>query len=152
MTCFQKWKNKTQFAPFQFEGHCPLAKGKLLKHPTIVEVASRVEATPAQVLIAWSLQHGVITIPKSTKCDRVKENALAVNIRWSKRCFPFFSFVWTIEATPTMYWLVSLKFWKLQRRQPEKLGMVGPGPLWQGVNEMSFKQCHDFMYLVITKY
>ena len=96
-------KTKRSLLQFQFEGHCPLAKGKLLKHPTIVEVASRVEATPAQVLIAWSLQHGAITIPKSTKCDRVKENALAVNIRWSKRSFPFFPFVWTIEATLTKY-------------------------------------------------
>ena len=129
-------KTKRSLLQFQFEGHCPLAKGKLLKHPTIVEVASRVEATPAQVLIAWSLQHGVITIPKSTKCDRVKENALAVNIRWSKRCFPFFSFVWTIEAALTLYCLVSLKFWKQQGRQPEKLGMIGPGPLRQGVNEV----------------
>ena len=43
-------------------------------------MASRLQQSPAQVLIAWSLQHGVVTIPKSTKAERVAENARAVDI------------------------------------------------------------------------
>ena len=39
-----------------------------------MEIARRLGKTPAQVLIRWSLQNGVITIPKSTKKARVKEN------------------------------------------------------------------------------
>ena len=40
----------------------------------MVKIARRLGKTPAQVLIRWSLQNGVITIPKSTKKARVKEN------------------------------------------------------------------------------
>ena len=42
--------------------------------PPVVEIARRLGKTPAQVLIRWSLQSGVMTIPKSTKKERVKEN------------------------------------------------------------------------------
>ena len=62
------------------QGHCPLAKGKLLSDPRVLRVASRVNATPAQVLIGWSLQNNVVTIPKSTKADRVAENAGSVDV------------------------------------------------------------------------
>ena len=56
------------------QGYCPLAKGAILDKPPVVEVARRLGKTPAQVLIRWSLQNGVMTIPKSTKKARVKEN------------------------------------------------------------------------------
>ena len=42
--------------------------------PPVVEIARRLGKTPAQVLIRWSLQSGVMTIPKSTKKARVMEN------------------------------------------------------------------------------
>ncbi|XP_023216270.1 uncharacterized oxidoreductase ZK1290.5-like [Centruroides sculpturatus] len=60
----------------QFEGYCPLGKGKLLKEKPIIEVAKHCNRTPAQVLIRWSIQNEVITIPKSTKIERVKENSM----------------------------------------------------------------------------
>ena len=55
----------------------------MLNDPTVLDIASRYDVggcTPAQVLIAWSLQNGVVTIPKSTKMERVTENAEAVGI------------------------------------------------------------------------
>ena len=42
--------------------------------PPVVEIARRLGKTPAQVLIRWSLQSGGMTIPKSTKKARVREN------------------------------------------------------------------------------
>ncbi len=38
-------------------------------------VASQVGRTPAQVLLRWCLQRGLIVITKSTHRDRIAENA-----------------------------------------------------------------------------
>ncbi|KAG9409242.1 hypothetical protein AC1031_019492 [Aphanomyces cochlioides] len=62
-------------AGIAFQGYCPLAKGQLLDHPTVIEMAQRYPgSTPAQLCIRWNLQHGYICIPKSTKIHRVVEN------------------------------------------------------------------------------
>ena len=37
--------------------------------------ASRVGRTPAQVLLRWCLQRGLVVITKSTHRDRIEENA-----------------------------------------------------------------------------
>lgn len=57
------------------EAYSPLTRGQRLGHPTLVEVARRHGKTPAQVLIRWCLQHGLIVIPKSTREERIRENA-----------------------------------------------------------------------------
>ena len=41
----------------------------------IGEVADRLGRTPAQVIIRWHLQHGVVVIPKSRQADRIRSNA-----------------------------------------------------------------------------
>lgn len=46
----------------------------LLEHPIILEIAKKHDATPAQVLIQWSIQRDVAVIPKSTSQKRIKEN------------------------------------------------------------------------------
>ncbi len=56
------------------QGHCPLAKGKLLTEESVVKISKEIGRTPAQVLIRWSIQNGVIAIPKSTKRERLAEN------------------------------------------------------------------------------
>jgi len=58
----------------QMQGYCPLGNGNLVARESVVQIARTLNRTPAQVLIRWSLQHEVPTIPKSTKCERVKEN------------------------------------------------------------------------------
>ncbi|KAG1676318.1 putative oxidoreductase [Nymphon striatum] len=55
-------------------GYSPLAKGKILSEKPVMEIASHYNKTPSQILIKWSMQNGVITIPKSTKKERVLEN------------------------------------------------------------------------------
>jgi diketogulonate reductase-like aldo/keto reductase len=57
------------------EAYSPLTKGKRLGHPTLVEVARRHGRSQAQVLIRWSLQHGMIVLPKSVRPERIQENA-----------------------------------------------------------------------------
>jgi diketogulonate reductase-like aldo/keto reductase len=38
-------------------------------------VAERHGRTPAQVLVRWHLQHGVVVIPKSSQEERIRSNA-----------------------------------------------------------------------------
>uniref|UniRef100_A0A663EP64 NADP-dependent oxidoreductase domain-containing protein n=1 Tax=Aquila chrysaetos chrysaetos TaxID=223781 RepID=A0A663EP64_AQUCH len=57
-----------------FEGYCPLAKGEVLTHPSIIQLAKKYGRTPAQICIRWNIQNGIVTIPKSTKAERIEEN------------------------------------------------------------------------------
>jgi len=59
----------------QVEAWSPLMQGQLLDHPVLKEIADRHHKSIAQVILRWDLQHGVVTIPKSTKEQRIKENA-----------------------------------------------------------------------------
>ena len=53
----------------------------LLDNPVIKSIAQRCGCTPAQVLIAWHVQRGISTIPKSVTPSRLRENLAAAEIR-----------------------------------------------------------------------
>ncbi len=55
----------------------PLGQGKtdLLERPVTVAAARAHGKTPAQVLIRWHLQHGTIVFPKTSRRERLIENA-----------------------------------------------------------------------------
>merc|ERR1712137_344442 len=46
-------------------GYCPLARCKRFGNQTLITIASKHEKSESQVMIRWSLQKGVVTIPKS---------------------------------------------------------------------------------------
>lgn len=52
----------------------PLGRDGLLDDPVIAEVAARHGRTPAQVVIRWHLDSGLIVIPKSVTPSRIVEN------------------------------------------------------------------------------
>jgi len=56
------------------EAYSPLAKGRRFGNPVIAGIARKYARTPAQIMIRWSLQHGLIPIPKSSRRDRIVEN------------------------------------------------------------------------------
>lgn len=56
------------------ESYSPLARATRLWDPTLLPIAKEVNASPAQVLIAWSLAQGYIALPKSVKTTRIREN------------------------------------------------------------------------------
>lgn len=58
----------------QLEAWSPLMQGNL-DQPALKEIAAKYGKTPAQVVLRWDLQHGVVTIPKSITPSRIAENA-----------------------------------------------------------------------------
>ena len=56
------------------EAWSPIAQGGVLDDPAVVEIASRVERSPAQVVLRWHIQRGSIVFPKSNTPERIEEN------------------------------------------------------------------------------
>ena len=64
--------------------YSPLDQGGLLGKSALKKLAGEVGCTPAQLALAWLLaQPGVVTIPKSSTRERVKENLGAVDVKLS---------------------------------------------------------------------
>ncbi|MCP3774684.1 aldo/keto reductase [Paenibacillus sp. MZ04-78.2] len=57
----------------QLEAWSPLMQGNL-ELPLLSELADKYGKTPAQIILRWDLQHGVVTIPKSIRESRIREN------------------------------------------------------------------------------
>jgi 2,5-diketo-D-gluconate reductase A len=55
------------------EGYSPL-KGTRLRDRTLAEIAAKYGVTPAQVVLRWHLDIGVIVIPKSARPERIEQN------------------------------------------------------------------------------
>jgi len=82
--------NQVEFHPFVYdpgllefceehairlEAWSPITRGKMFDHPVVAQTAAAHHRTPAQVLLRWGLQHGVVEIPKSTHRERIVENS-----------------------------------------------------------------------------
>jgi 2,5-diketo-D-gluconate reductase A len=82
--------DQVQFSPFEHrrgllgaatsyglavEAYSPLGTGRHLSDSTVNRIAAGVGRTPAQVLLRWGVQHGLVVLPKSTHADRIAENA-----------------------------------------------------------------------------
>ncbi len=52
----------------------PLGQGKLIADPTIGDIAEKHGKTPAQVIIRWHIDSGLVVIPKSVTPSRIEEN------------------------------------------------------------------------------
>jgi 2,5-diketo-D-gluconate reductase A len=60
----------------QPEGWAPFAEGKrnLFTHPKLAEIAAAHGKTVGQVVLRWHTQRDVVTIPKSVRPERIREN------------------------------------------------------------------------------
>ncbi|MFT8643097.1 aldo/keto reductase [Gluconacetobacter sp.] len=56
------------------ESWSPLGQGQVLEDPVIAEIGRKYDKTPAQVVIRWHLDSGLIVIPKSVTPKRIVEN------------------------------------------------------------------------------
>ena len=54
----------------------PLGGGKspILEEPALIEVSKKYGKSPAQVVLRWNIDNGIIVIPKSVTPSRIKEN------------------------------------------------------------------------------
>ncbi|KAL2126983.1 hypothetical protein VTI74DRAFT_11533 [Chaetomium olivicolor] len=57
------------------EAYCPLVQGKRWGAPVTRKLAEKYGNTEAQILIRWSLQKGLVPLPKSATSDRIRSNA-----------------------------------------------------------------------------
>jgi diketogulonate reductase-like aldo/keto reductase len=82
--------DQVQFSPFHYRrklldfceqhrialvAYSPLERSRTLDHPLLVEIATRLERTTAQIMLRWAIQHDVVVIPKSSNHDRIASNA-----------------------------------------------------------------------------
>lgn len=56
------------------EGYSGL-RGGVLDHPVVTQIAASTGRTPAQVVLRWHVQHGVVVIPRSKSPERIVANA-----------------------------------------------------------------------------
>jgi 2,5-diketo-D-gluconate reductase B len=54
--------------------HCPLGRGRLIDDPVLAEIAGRKGKSTAQVALRWSVQRGVVPIPRSSHPQRIAAN------------------------------------------------------------------------------
>jgi diketogulonate reductase-like aldo/keto reductase len=57
-----------------FQAWAPIMKGNL-ELPVLQELAAKYGKTPAQIVLRWDLQNDILTIPKSVRPERIRENA-----------------------------------------------------------------------------
>ncbi|MBE28446.1 MAG: aldo/keto reductase [Euryarchaeota archaeon] len=56
------------------EAYSPLVHAKRMDEPRLVSISQELGKTPAQILIRWAMQRGMIVLPKSVNNDRIIEN------------------------------------------------------------------------------
>jgi diketogulonate reductase-like aldo/keto reductase len=58
-----------------YEAWSPLGRGGCLQDETIAAIAKDHDASPAQVILAWHVQQGIIPLPRSKNPGRIRANA-----------------------------------------------------------------------------
>lgn len=75
---FQRGKDLEAAAAFgvAVEAWAPLAEAGrgVFSHPVVAALAEKYGKTPAQIVLRWNVQRGVIVIPKTVRAERMKEN------------------------------------------------------------------------------
>ncbi|KAA9005275.1 aldo/keto reductase [Histidinibacterium aquaticum] len=92
--------NQVELHPFLRNGpiveHCkskgipltaysPLARGEIAEDAVIKSIAGELEATEAQVVLAWLMAKGIIVIPTSSKSERIEANLKATEIQLTSK-------------------------------------------------------------------
>ncbi len=68
----------------QYEAWSPLMQGRIFDMDVFKEMAGKYKKTIAQLVLRWDLQKGVVTIPKSSKKQRIIDNAAIFDFSISK--------------------------------------------------------------------
>jgi len=57
------------------EAYSPIARGRFFNQEQLLQIAEKHAKTPAQIMLAWLLNHDLVAIPKSVNEGRILENA-----------------------------------------------------------------------------
>ncbi len=68
----------------QYEAWSPLMQGNIFELDIMKELAAKYNKTIAQIVLRWDLQKGVVTIPKSSKKERIIANSDLFDFELSK--------------------------------------------------------------------
>jgi diketogulonate reductase-like aldo/keto reductase len=76
------WLAQHRITPMAYS---PIEQGRLLEHPALQPITLQHNATPAQIALAWVLQHdGVNAIPRAGTPLHVRQNAAARDIELTR--------------------------------------------------------------------
>ena len=80
LTEANKWRVKFEV---QFEAWAPFGEGRggIFENPVLTAIGEKYGKTPAQVMLRWHIQRGVIVIPKSVHKERMIENLNVFDFR-----------------------------------------------------------------------
>lgn len=69
----KEWADKYEI---QLEAWAPFGEGRggIFEHPVIGRLAEKYKKTPAQIMLRFHIQRGIVVIPKSTHIERMEEN------------------------------------------------------------------------------
>lgn len=67
----------------QVTSYMTLAYGEVLKDPLIIDIASKYQSMPAQIVLAWGLAKAFAVIPSSTKRENLISNLQAQQLQLS---------------------------------------------------------------------
>ena len=69
----KEWADKYDI---QLEAWAPFGEGRggTFDNAVIVQLAEKYKKTPAQIMLRWHIQRGIVVIPKSTHIERMEEN------------------------------------------------------------------------------
>jgi alcohol dehydrogenase (NADP+) len=92
----------------------------LLENPVIGAIAAEHGCSPDQVLIAWQLQGGFSTIPKSVGAARLGENLAAADLQLTAADLErIASLDQNLRLVDSSFWLVEGSPWTLQSQWDE---------------------------------
>lgn len=83
------------------EAYSPLTRGQKFDHPAVQRVAKAVGRSPAQVLLRWGIQKGVVVLPKSVTPERIAQNAALFDFELSSEAMETLD---GLEANLTTGW------------------------------------------------
>lgn len=68
-------------AGIQLQSYSPITRGLKFNDPRLKGLCDKYQKTPAQIVLRWHIEHGVSTIPKSSKKERLLENFGALSFK-----------------------------------------------------------------------
>jgi 2,5-diketo-D-gluconate reductase A len=63
------------------ESWSPLGQGKIIADKLVAQLAAKHAKTPAQIILRWHIQQGLVAIPKSANLHRLRENIAIFDFR-----------------------------------------------------------------------